>query len=154
MRLRLCATFPVPVVDEVRRNPDLARAWVLQTFCDYLDQGDTEDEGLELLIPYFEHCGMIDALENLLREIAPSWSLEELVLPHYALPGGGYDLERVALDYATQPKMRKAIAQHEEKIERRRNLQAESKRRRREARRGEEAGRQVALATSRRQDRG
>ena len=157
-RLRPCAAYSaaydLPPIDEVRGDIDLEKQWVLSTFCEYLDQGDTEDEGWALLIPYLNHCGLIGPLEDLLRGIEPTFSLEELVLPHYALPGGGYDLERVVQDYVRQPKMRKALAEHVEKAEHRRRQKAESKRRRREARRGEETVRRVAtqMATSRRQD--
>ena len=132
-------TFGFAPIDEVRGDLELQKQSVTHTFYADLQAEDvSEEERWRTLYTYLRHCGMGPALNTIDRNGEMPF-LDDLVLPHYALPGGGYDLVRVVKDFESQPDIQARMAylrtEQTEKLEHRRRQKAESKRRRREAKR-------------------
>lgn len=120
--------------------------WCLVTFEEHLF-GDHLDDGeidWTSLFVYMRHCGMgptLDAIKD--GEVIDNLLVQEIVLAHYRLPSGRYDLDKVVENFSTQPHIVARIAylqaENEAQKDHRRKQQRESKRRRRRQR-----GRQVA----------
>jgi hypothetical protein len=74
---------------------DADRALILQWF------HDLQERAAEHFARCIVHCGIdVDA--------APE--IDDAIAAHYRLPGGAYDIERAAKDFATYPPMAASIA--------------------------------------------
>lgn len=127
-------------------SQEQCKEWVLACFWDILGEEDDDyDANWSGLFDFMEHCGM-DLQKVRDDPKAAALSAEDIILAHYRLEDGQYDLDRVVIDYASQPRivtmievMQAEIDLVKAKKEHRRAQQRESKRRRRRQR-----GRQMA----------
>ena len=105
--------------------------WILAPYLDYL--GDGTDEEWARLFDFMQHSGM--DLAKVQADPRSDLSARDVILDHYRLPDGTYDVDKVVGDLLSQPHIQECIAKEREKITARRQQKAESKRRRREAKR-------------------
>ena len=104
--------------------------WILGPVRDYIENDHADgDEGWGRVRRYLEHVG-IDVSKADARS-----TVEDAVLGHYRLPDGSYDVDRMINDTFSQPAIQELLAEEEAKLEHRRMQKAQSKRRRREAKR-------------------
>lgn len=80
---------------------------ILWPFIDFAEKGDPE------LFAYLEHCGIaLDALSP-----SDNRSARDLVLDHYRLPSGAFDVDMAARDLVRWPPIAKRISELKEDAE-------------------------------------